>query len=152
MPRKVVKPFADLNSTPEQRFRRNFNGVNKPVVKDEFLAKVSDINSDKLSDLMLTFAAWREFTEDLLMEAFADFTRKTELHDHKYDVTLLTTTGNTVKEKEARTRTDLEVRKLFLSLQEAELYYNLLSRKLESYNNCLTVISREITRRTNKDA
>lgn len=148
----MPEPKEKNSNKPELIFRKDFRKVNKPVEDAKLPTKISDLTSEALSDLMLKYTAWREFTEDLCMEALTDFTRKTEQHSYKFDQTFLMMEGSTVKEKETRTRIDLEVHKLYLLLQDAELYYNLLSRKLESYNNCLTVISREITRRTNKDA
>lgn len=150
--KKPREKKEELVNTPEEMFRKTFTVINEPGQKPILPKNLSGISSDALSDLMLTYAAWRELTEDMLVEALTDFTRKKEKHQFKSDMTFLKQSASTVKEKEILTRTDLEVRELYLSLMDAELFYTMLSDKRESYNNCLTVISREITRRTNKDA
>jgi hypothetical protein len=132
----------------EKRFRKYFTKLSKPDEEAILPKKLSSLPSDKLSDIQTRYTAWREFTEDLLVEALAEYTRLKEEYEYAFNKKLLVTNAKSLREKEAIVRTDLNIRKLFLSLQEAELYYNLLSSKIESYNNCLTVISREITRRT----
>ena len=149
MPIKNSNKQIDEKPTALKKFRKIFIKTVIPE-KDPILPKqLSVLSSDKISDLQLLYTAWRELTEDLLVEALSNFTKHKIVYDFEYEKKLLLTTGNTVKEKEAKVSTEPKIHELYLSLQDSELYYNLLVSKKESYDNCLTVISREITRRGN---
>lgn len=132
-----------------KKFRKTFAKVAIPEKDPQLPNKLSSLTSDKVSDLQLEYTAWRELTEDLMVEALAEFTYAKLTYDYEYEKMLIMTSAKTVKEKEAIVSTDLRIHKLYNTFVEAELFYNLLTNKLESYTNCLTVISREITRRTN---
>jgi hypothetical protein len=146
-PRNKDKPKL----TPLQRFRKNFAEKAKPDNDVDLPNKISVLSSDKLSDLQNHYSAWREFTEDLLVNSLAEATSARIKYEYEYDVKLLQFIPQTKTkvQAEAKTRVSEDIRKLYVSLSEAELYHELLGKKLESYNNALATISREITRRGN---
>lgn len=148
MPPKVDKPEDEIQKAAK-KFRSYFIKLAVPDKQPELPPKLSSLSSAQVSDLQLIYTAWRELTEDLMVEALAEFTSRKHSFDYEYSKQLLLTTGSSLKEREAKVATNLRIHNLSLHLQRAELYYNMLSSKLESYTNCLTVISREITRRTN---
>lgn len=137
--------------SPLKRFRSNFAEKSKPDDDAELPKKISVLKSEALSDLQNHFAAWREFTEDLLVDALAESTTARIKYEYEYDIKLLMYIPQckTKVQAESKTRVAEDIRKLYVSLSEAELYHQLLSNKLESYNNALATISREITRRSN---
>ena len=57
--------------------------------------------------------------------------------------------GNTDKQKKAYVETNEEIYTKNVELMNAQMLVDMLSNKLESFSNCLTIISREITRRDN---
>jgi len=140
------------NLTALQRYRKNFKQIAKPISDAKLPEKISHISTAQLSDLQNHYSQWREFTEDLLVEALAEFTSTKVKYDYEYDTTVirLIPRCKTKTEAETKARLEADIRKLFLSLSEAELYYELLTKKFESYNNALATISREITSRSNK--
>lgn len=146
-PRTLRKPDEGVKKA-DVRFRSVFAKVPIPPNEANLPKQLSTLSSDKVSDLQLNYAAWRELTEDLLVEALSDFTYKKSKFDFEFNKKLLITSGSTVKEKEAKVSVDEYIHDLQTSMEEAELYHDLLTRKLESYNNCLAVISREISRRS----
>ena len=142
MPQKTDEQQSAL-----KKFRSNFPKVAKPVINAELPNSLAKLSSEKLSDLMNVYTAWREYTEDLLIEALAAFTKCKEYYEFERDKKYLALGKTTNAVKDATLNIDEDLRKYQLPLTDAELYYDLLSNKLESYTNCLTVISREITRR-----
>lgn len=152
MPIRDREESTESTKTPLQKFRKHFKQLSKPEEPAKLPGKISIINSEKLSDLQNMYAAWREFTEDLIIDALAESTSMRHNYEYEFDIALLKMIPNckTKVEAESKTRVDAKIRKLSLSLSESELYYKLLCDKLESYNNVLATISREITRRSNK--
>ena len=142
---------SEKEETPLQRFRKNCTEKAKPQADVDLPKNISHLTSEKLSDLQNHYSAWREFTEDCLIDALAESTSARINYEYEYDLKLLQLIplSKTKVHAEAKARTSADIRKLYLSLSSAELYHQLLSSKLESYNNALATISREITRRGN---
>jgi hypothetical protein len=139
------------NETPSRHFRKFFKQVNKPEEEPKLPKEISKLSAEKLSDLLNHYSAWREFAEDLQVEALVDYTQKLESYNFSYDKTFLIESKNSksVKEADAKVSTSLQIRNLYLDLQSAELYNTLMSKKVESLSNVIAIISREITRRGN---
>lgn len=109
--------------------------------------KVSTLASDELGDMMARYTAWREFTEDCHADACAVYAQVKSQYDLAYDKALLQANGETVTEKRAAVTSDPKVAELYKKLNESTIYVDLLGKKLESFTNVLTMLSRELTRR-----
>jgi len=133
------------------RYRTHFKPLGKPLEDAKLPAKISTISTHQLSDLQNHYSQWREFTEDLLVEALATFTSTKMKYEYAYDVEVIKMIPKckTKVEAETKARINDDIQKLFVDLSDAELYYELLTKKFESYNNTLATISREITSRSN---
>ena len=110
---------------------------------------LSSLESSKLSDLYAHYAGWREFSEDITNVALAEMVKAKQAYDYAWDVEFLKVRSKfkTSKETDAYLHTHAELESLKDIWNEKELFHTLLLKKLESLNNALTVISREITRR-----
>ena len=109
--------------------------------------KVSTLASDELGDMMARYSAWREFTEDCHADACAVYAQVKSQYDLAYDKAFLQVSGETVTEKRAAVTSDPKVAELYKKLNESTIYVDLLGKKLESFTNVLTMLSRELTRR-----
>ena len=138
-----------LKLTAEEKFRKYFEPVSRPTEKPQLPDNISSLAWEGLSELQLRYGTWREYTEDLLMDSLPVYTRAQEDYEHHYDLTLLSQTKTRVKDNQTLARTEETVHAKYKILQEAEIFHKLLTSKLEQYNNCLTIISREITARGN---
>lgn len=148
--RGTVKPLSEKKPKKDAYdiFRKSFDFIDKPEKSSPTMPKkVSEYKSAEISDLMFKISAWRDYTDDLIYEATRNFLRTKEAHQYAMDIAMLTTTGNTVKEKEAKIRSRKDIKELRDKMLEDEMLLDLLERKYESYTNNITIISREITRR-----
>lgn len=109
--------------------------------------KVSTLASEELGDMMARYTSWREFTEDCHADACAVYAQVKSQYDLASDRALLEADCETVTEKRAAVKNDPEVAALYKKLNEAEIYVDLLGKKLDSFTNVLTMLSRELTRR-----
>lgn len=109
--------------------------------------EVSKESSDSLGDLISRYSAWREYTEDRHMEACAVYAQVHSEYDLESARVMLSSVEGTVTEKKARSRIDGAVSQLAKGVLEAEIYRDLLARKLDSFSNVLAMLSRELTRR-----
>ena len=109
--------------------------------------KVSNLASEELGDMMARYTSWREFTEDCHADACAVYAQVKSQYDLASDRALLQMDGGTVTEKRAAVKNNPEVASLYKKLTEAEIYVDLLGKKLDSFTNVLTMLSRELTRR-----
>lgn len=110
--------------------------------------EMSNLNSQDLGNFMSQYAAWREYTEDVLVQANIRCIELENNYSHTKKVIWLSMSREkTVKDTEKRLDIDEEVVSLREELMEAEMYRDLLATKYESINNALTVLSREVTRR-----
>lgn len=68
-------------------------------------------------------------------------------YDLESDKALLRSEASTVTERKAEAKNDPKVARLYKDLSDAEIYCDLLGKKLESFTNVLAMLSRELTRR-----
>lgn len=133
---------------PLQRFRKIFTEVVAPKGGLPTMpTKVADLASDELGNMIARYTAWREFTEDRHAEACAVAAQCKSEYDLAVDKEMLTSEATTVTERKASAKANPKVEKLYKSLNEAEMYRDLLASKLESFSNVLAMLSRELTRR-----
>lgn len=148
-----IKPDSsktrDEKSNPLSEFRsKGFTPVNKPGIPLPTMPTgISTLTLDKLGDLQAKYSAWREYTEDLLLEAVYEKIMAETTYQEKFDRKLLVMEGKTVTEKKTLTDLDDEVIKYKNKSIHKEVFHTMLSSKLESLNNVLSVLSREISRR-----
>ena len=150
--RGTIAKFPDSEKVKKvgayDKFRSSFSILRKPEHDSPTMPKrVSVLSSDAISDLMFRISAWRDFTDDLIYEATTEFLLIKEKHQYEFDIKLMTTSGSSVKEKEAKVRTTQNIKKLRDELIEKEMFLDMLERKHENYTNNISIISREISRR-----
>lgn len=134
--------------TPEEKFRKVFTVREPPEGERPVMTiKVSHCTSDQLSDMYTKYAAWREYAEDQHMDALADYMRKKDAYEYLHDQKYIMAQGESVTDKKAFVNADAEVYEKWRQVLDAEIYMKMLAGKLESYNNILSVLSRELTRR-----
>ena len=135
----AVEKYQDLGFLPTAR----------PNAEPIMPRQISQITSDILGDLQSSYAVWREYSEDNLLKAVATLTQLKTEYDYQYSKRFVLAEGNTDKQKKAYVETDEAIYTKNVELMNAQMLVDLLSSKLESFSNCLTIISREITRRDN---
>ena len=138
----------DYKAPGYKKFRKVFAQSTKP---DQFLTpfptKISHIADAQLGDMQALYSAWREFTQDLLTSALqAMMARKSE-YDYEFAKAVIIAPGDGINEKKFTATADDKLKAKRASLLDAEIYFEMLSKKLESVNECLVVLSREVTRR-----
>ena len=145
---KFKEETAPKKATAYDKFRSSFSVLKKPEHDSPTMPKrVSTLSSDAISDLMFRISAWRDYTDDLIYEATTEYIQIKEKHQYEYDIKLMTTSGSSVKEKEAKVRTSQKIKLLRDELLEKEMLLEMLERKHENYTNNISIISREISRR-----
>lgn len=139
---------AKIERNPLKRFREVFKEIEPPKGGLPTMPReVSKESSDSLGDLISRYSAWREYTEDRHMEACAVYAQVHSEYDLESARVMLSSVEGTVTEKKARSRIDGAVSQLAKGVLEAEIYRDLLARKLDSFSNVLAMLSRELTRR-----
>lgn len=149
MPQKSSNEVTKTEASALNKFRKDFIRISRPEIEAILPTKLSTLSSEKLSDTMTLYTAWREFTDDKLIDALSDYMLSQEKYDYESNIAMLSVNARTIREKESLVAVKPGIVSLYRKLCEHKLYYDLLQAKLESYNNCLTVISREISRRGN---
>lgn len=143
MPSKVT-----IVSDPLKRFRGVFDNIERPKGGLPTMpTKITNLASDELGDIIARYTAWREFTEDCHAEACAVYAQVKSKYDLESDIALLKSDAPTITEKKASIKLNGKIESLYKELNEAEVYCDLLGRKLESFTNVLAMLSRELTRR-----
>lgn len=135
----AVEKYKELGFTPTA----------KPDGEPIMPRQISQITSDVLGDLQSAYAVWREYTEDNLLRSVAKATELKTSYDYEYAKRFVLSEGSTDKQKKAYVDTDEVMYAKNVELMNAQMLVDLLSSKLESFSNCLTIVSREITRREN---
>ena len=137
-----------VEKSPFQKFRKIFTDIPTPKGGLPTMpTKIYELSSDELGDIIARYTAWREFTEDRHMEACAVFAQCKSEYDLASDREMLNSDAITVTEKKASAKINEKVVSLYKQLSEAEMYKDLLARKLDSFSNVLAMLSRELTRR-----
>lgn len=136
---KAVEKYQELGFLPTP----------KPSEQPVMPSQISQITSDVLGDLQSLYAVWREYTEDNLLKSVAKLTELKTSFDYAYAKKFVVAGGSTDKQKKAAVDVLEEIHTMNVELINAQMLVDMLSSKLESFSNCLTIISREITRREN---
>jgi hypothetical protein len=160
-PPPVKKPAAPAktaaSSEPEvvqspgyTKFRSVFNKMGKPGgLPPTFPKKLSSVTSDDLADMTAVYQAWREFSEDMHFEATQDKLTLQDKYDFEYAKLFVVADGGGVNEKKYAVVASDKLQNIRTQLLDADIYLTMVSNKLESFNNSLAVLSREVTRRSN---
>lgn len=142
-----LKPTTD----PVERFNRKaFSEVDTPEERQPKMpGKVSSLTNVQIGDLMAKYAAWREYAEDEHSRELSRLMLMQEEYDSAYDTALIQFSIERLTEtatlRKSRVRDMLKGKRMELVTQQS--YVDLLANKIESFNNCIAVISREIARR-----
>lgn len=150
--RKGTAPVVTVGVPPVspgyKKFRTVFDKMGKPSTPvPTFPKKVSSMTSDQLGDYTSQYAAWREFTEDLHFEAVQDKMMLQSKYDYEHAKLMVVAQGDGLNEKKYFALADASLVELRRQLLDAEIYLDIVGSKLDSFNNALAVLSREITRR-----
>lgn len=130
--------------------RAGFPAPQKPAIPyPRMEPNLTGISSLDLGNLMSTYAAWKEYTEDLLLHALHKSTQAYEALEYAKAKLLVLTEGKNQREREAKIETNPNIHELKQVYLEADMYREMLSSKLTSIEGSVSVISREITRRGN---
>lgn len=149
MPKIVAKSDTDVVS---DFYKKGFREPKTPEEQEPTMpSDLSSLKAINLGDIMNKYCAWREYTESLSNEANVVYAIAQENYDYKYAKKFAEISqGN---EKTAITKLDklLEadetLHSIYVDVYNKRMYKDMLAKKIESYTNCITVISREITRR-----
>jgi hypothetical protein len=145
---KVEQGWGILSKSVNQRFlKAGFLPNTRPQTELPKLYRFADLPSKELSDLLSIYAAWREYTDDLLLRAAVDFTTYNEEYDDIFSQNLLLTSGKNKDERHGKVHQIESVREAHQKMLEASMYHDMVSSKQESLSNSISVISREISRR-----
>lgn len=144
MPAKKLEGVTN----PLDLFRKQFSEVVAPKGGLPTMpTRIADIASDELGNMIARYTAWREFTEDRHLEACATYAQIKSECDLEMDRVMVGNRRMSATEKKATARLKLDESGLLRKLEEAEIYRDLLSGKLDSFSNVLAMLSRELTRR-----
>lgn len=144
----TLKKDEGSDRSPLQRFREVFAEITPPKGGLPTMpTKIADLASDELGDMIARYSSWREYTEDRHLEACAVYAQCKSEYDLLTDKEMLKSGATTVTERKASTKNNPQIVKLYSDLNEASIYVNLLSNKLDSFSNVLAMLSRELTRR-----
>lgn len=134
---------------PLEKFREVFTELSAPSGGLPTMpTQIATIASDDLGNIISRYTAWREFTEDRHMEACAVYAQCKSEYDLVINTGMVSVSNaGTVTEKRAIAKNSATAIKKYRDLNEAEMYKDLLARKLDSFSNVLAMLSRELTRR-----
>lgn len=132
-----------------RKYRENFPAIDNEGAPPRMPINITGLTTAKLGDLSSRYAAWREYTEELHSIAVAHATQAQEAYDLAYSKawTLSMSKYRVVTDKKEWIHQHEPLVPLYSKKVEAFMYKDLLGRRMESYTNALTVISRELTRR-----
>ena len=153
-PNEVVKKSGwELVEEKASKFLKNkfrdkgFDVVTKPETPmPSTRVNIGGLSLVELSDLTSRYSQWREYSEDLHTASLTAFTMLSEEFDFEYAKAKMRATGKPT-DKILAADADPVIRELRQKLLEAELYRDMLGEKIESFTNCLSVLSREVTLR-----
>lgn len=131
----------------EDKFREVFPLPVRPGEVVRMPRSLAKLSSEKLSDLMNRYTHWREYTEDLLIDTYAECASTKYEYDTAYFMKYKTSQGKNKEERDAIVHTDPEVMEKQQAMLRANLYYDMLTSKLQGLRDSIAIISREITRR-----
>jgi len=144
----VKKEEDEKQDKATVKFRSAFPKVRIPEGGLPFSkVKISHISSDKLGDLIAQYSAWREYCEDCHISAVSEYTVAKAAYDEMMGREMVLISAGDVTTKKAMAQQADSVKPLSKTLLEKELYWKMISNKLESFTNTLTILSRELTRR-----
>jgi hypothetical protein len=129
------------------KLRADFPELSAPGHTLTLPRSLSKLTSDKLSDIMLKYTAWREYTEDLLIDAFVDLTKSNQEYSFAYSKAYVLCSAKNKEEREAKVLAQDDIEELSLKRAKNQMYYDMLGDKLQGIKDTIGVLSREITRR-----
>ena len=96
---------------------------------------------------MFEYGAWREYAEQQLVQATAKAATLREYYQYAWDQAYQRCGHGTETAKKRELGADEQLANLRFKVLQAEVYRDMLSGRVDSYNNAIAIISREITRR-----
>jgi hypothetical protein len=144
---------------PEARFRKmGFTTVQQPTAAMPTMpGSLAGLSNIELSDWQTKYTQWREYTQDRLISATKELTIAIEWYNREYGLVLHTIrqenrkgTKMNITEMKLLTENTESVMLKQKAVSDAELLRDFLADKVKSFDDCLTVISREITLRSAK--
>lgn len=138
------------NSFVRNKFRDlGFKQIQKPNTEMPTTnTNFSELNNMELSRLATNYSQWREYAEDLHTDSLAAYTMLQEEYSFELAKRTKQASGKPT-DKKIEAEADPRLRELGKLLLEAGLYRDMLGEKIKSFENCLSIISREISLRKN---
>lgn len=134
----------------EKRFRKTgFDEIESPGTRMPIMPDDKTIHTQsvmQLSTLIGKYTAWREFAEDQLIVETAKVNILEEQVSALRKKAFIMADGN-VTERKAIAAADEKVLAKSSELTITAAYRDMLAGKVESFTNCLTTLSREVTLR-----
>lgn len=146
----IKKKILNKEKTPVDTFEDlGFQPLDKPSEEKmpRMPINITAQNNISLGSLMSRYAAWREYAEDLHERELAKFVMLEEEYQNDYDQQMVIAEGRTLADKKVTVRVIPSLVVKRKKLLEQETLVSLLSSRVESLNNSIATISREITRR-----
>ena len=151
--KKLVPPTQPLvaHTTMVKKTIRDkvFITDKEPIITRPNLASFrfgSDIDLNKLGDLMLQYSAWIEYARNEHISALIAFKSNKSVYDAKYRRAFLSDKSKTKYEK------DLKVQELLADdladLEQSEILMEALSHQITALETTYTFLSREVSRRS----
>lgn len=126
-----------------------FDSIDTPLDKRPVMpANMAGLTQVGLSDTLSAYTAWREYTRDLISVANAERVRLQEEYDYEYSKLYVSLSGNATERKH-HCSADERLKTHADKLTTATMYAEMLESKIESFTECISTLSREITLRTN---
>jgi len=142
-----------MRSKTVSNFREKFPKINRPFTELKLPNNLSSLKSEKISDVMVAYTLWREYTDDLLVEALSDLTIAKRNYEEEWNFKFLAkrNSTNTKYLKEMEIDALPEIKELRAIKEEKELAHTFLINKQQSIQSTIAIISREISRRGIKE-
>lgn len=137
----------EANSSAVDKFRRNFPAVKSPEEELPTMPKeLTKLKILELGNLMSQYSAWREFAEDMLSTATAEYMEALNRYNFEYSKMYVIASGK-VTDKKEELEADPRLHEMWMKVLEKKTYSDLLSDKVASLNASISVLSRDLTRR-----
>jgi hypothetical protein len=135
----------------KKAFEKVFTEIKQPTeTMPCFITNISQLNADKLGDLTSLYEAWREFANQELLLAVANSAISSYNYKAAYDRALLKVSGKNKDITHALIMSDTDIEELYSTKYMDELRVTLLRGKIDSFEASLSILSRELTRRTSR--
>lgn len=130
-----------------KEFRDIFPILDRPRKVVVFPKNLSGLSSEKVSDIMVHYSEWKEYLEDVKIDAYVELAKAKEAYEKVYNAEYATQSGRNREEREAKVLSTRNVSVALREYNDADRFYQSLLTKIDSIKDSIATISREISRR-----